>query len=135
MSAKQPEFRAAFFTRHYDQSVSFYRDGLELPVLESWDRGEGDRGIMFAAASGVIEVLGPPTPESAVAPWDQRSPQGVMFVIEVPNVTEAYHRARGKGLPVTTDLTDHPWGHRSFCVTDPDGLTLYLFEAIQHAEE
>jgi hypothetical protein len=51
------QFRFAYFTPEYASSVTFYRHGLELPILESWDRGPDDRGKLFGAASGIIEVL------------------------------------------------------------------------------
>jgi len=51
------QFRFAYFTPHYESTVAFYRDGLDLPVIETWDRNPDDRGTLFGAASGVIEVL------------------------------------------------------------------------------
>ncbi len=45
------EFRCVFFARDYESTVAFYRDGLELPVVETWDRGRDDRGTLFRAAS------------------------------------------------------------------------------------
>ena len=45
-----PEFRAAYFPRDYETTLAFYREGLELPVVESWDRGPSDRGTVFEAA-------------------------------------------------------------------------------------
>jgi hypothetical protein len=35
---REGQFRFAFFTPAYESTVAFYRDGLELPVLETWDR-------------------------------------------------------------------------------------------------
>ncbi len=59
------QFRFSYFTPNYDTTVSFYRDDLELPVVESWDRSADDRGTLFAAASGIIEVvLRPDNPAS-----------------------------------------------------------------------
>ncbi len=43
------QFRFGYFTERYDETVAFYRDGLGLPVLESWDRDDTDRGVLFAA--------------------------------------------------------------------------------------
>ena len=45
-----------FEARDYEAAVAFYRDGLGLPVVYSWDRG-ADRGSFFGAASGIIEVV------------------------------------------------------------------------------
>jgi catechol 2,3-dioxygenase-like lactoylglutathione lyase family enzyme len=51
------EIRFIFRAKDYDASVTFYRDGLELPIVGSWDRGPDERGTLFQAASGIIEVL------------------------------------------------------------------------------
>jgi catechol 2,3-dioxygenase-like lactoylglutathione lyase family enzyme len=55
------QFRFAFFTPAYEATVAFYRDGLELQVAETWDRNPEDRGTIFRAASGLIEVMALPS--------------------------------------------------------------------------
>jgi catechol 2,3-dioxygenase-like lactoylglutathione lyase family enzyme len=119
--------RFAYFTPAYESTVAFYRDGLEVPVIESWDRHPDDRGTLFGAASGMIEGLVLPRSGAASHRWDERSPQGAFMVIEVDQGEDRYQRAVDKGLPITQALTDQAWGHRSFCVREPNGLTLYLF--------
>ena len=42
-------FHFVFEAEDYDKTVAFYRDALELPIVEGWDRG-ADRGRMFQAA-------------------------------------------------------------------------------------
>ena len=124
------QFRFSYFTAEYESTVAFYRDDLELPILESWDRNPDDRGTIFGAAAGAIEVLTLPKGGESSHLWDDRPPQGVFMVIEVDDVEEEYRRAVGKGLPIKQRLTDQTWGHRSFCISEPNGLTLYLFGAI-----
>jgi catechol 2,3-dioxygenase-like lactoylglutathione lyase family enzyme len=126
----RPEFRSAFFVRDYEASIWFYRDGLGFPVLESWNRGANDRGTMFVAASGIVEVLARPDQDEGSSPWDHRSPQGVMLVVEVDDAQRSHEHARAKGLPISSHLVRQPWGHLSFCVNDPDGLMLYLFQRV-----
>jgi catechol 2,3-dioxygenase-like lactoylglutathione lyase family enzyme len=121
------QFRFSYFTREYDATLAFYRDDLQLPVLESWDRDAEDRGTLFAAASGIIEVLLRPKSQASSHLWDDRSPQGAFMVIEVPDVEQAYQRAVAKRLSIQKELATHPWGHRAFCLREPNGLTLYLF--------
>ena len=53
------------------------------------------------------------------------------MVIEVGDVEERYRRAFQKGLPIQENLTIQEWGHRSFCVREPNGLTLYFFSEIR----
>ena len=76
------EFRCAFFARDYARSLEFYRDELELPVVDAWDHGPDDQGTVFGAASGLIEVLRLPRRQEADSVWDFRTPQGVMIVLE-----------------------------------------------------
>ncbi len=124
------QFRFSYFTADYAATVAFYKDGLELPVIGSWDRNPDDRGTLFGAASGIIEVLVLPQTTELSHLFDSRPPQGAFMVVEVDDVEREYRRAVDKGLPITQTLTDQEWGHRSFCVTEPNGLTLYLFNEI-----
>lgn len=118
------EFRFIFRTKEYAASVDFYHDGLELPVVHSWERGPAQRGTVLQAASGLIEVL-------ALAPGQERvSLQGAELAYEVDDVDEWYRRVREKGLPIKGELADKPWGHRSFSVTDPDGIKVILYTIV-----
>ncbi len=121
----QGQFRFAFYAKDFESTVAFYRDGLELPLLRSWDRGADDQGALFAAASGAIEVLKNPSGQTFMAP------QGAWMYFEVDDVDRWHQRVRQKGLPVKQDLADWPWGHRGFSVTDPNGLEVVLFSVIR----
>ncbi len=124
------EFRFAFFARDYDRTLTYYRDGLELPVVDSWDRGPDDQGTVFGAASGLIEILRVPTVQEPDGVWDYRSPQGAWMVIETEDVDAWYGRVLEKGLSIKEPLMDQEWGHRSFRLVDPDGIELFVFTKI-----
>jgi catechol 2,3-dioxygenase-like lactoylglutathione lyase family enzyme len=64
----QGQFRFVFHTKDYESTVAFYQDGLELPILRRWDRGPDDQGVLFGAASGVIEVLKNPSGRRFIGP-------------------------------------------------------------------
>ena len=118
------EFRFIFRAREYAATVNFYRAGLELPVVHSWDRGPAQRGTVFQAASGLIEIL-------ALAPGQKHaSLRGVELAYQVDDVDAWYRRVREKGLPIAGELADKPWGHRSFSVTSPDGIKVILYTII-----
>jgi predicted enzyme related to lactoylglutathione lyase len=120
------EFRYVCVTSRYAQTVAFYRDGLALPVVGGWDRAEDDRGTLFRAASGIIEViLAGPDRESS-------PPRGSWLLAEVDDVDAVYRQVRERGLPVSQELIDRPWGHREFQVTDPNGLVIGLFSQKEH---
>ena len=129
---RNPQFRFAYFTPKYEETLAFYREGLELPVIEAWDRTPDDRGTLFGASSGVIEVLALPDNGQSDHLWDARPPQGAFMVIEVDHVESLYQSAVGRGLPIQEALKEHPWGHRGFCVRDPNGLTIYFFSELEN---
>jgi catechol 2,3-dioxygenase-like lactoylglutathione lyase family enzyme len=91
------EFRFAYFAAEYEKTIAFYRDGLGFPVAFSWDRSRDDRGTVFAAASGLIEVLARPMAESDHL-FDARAPQGAFMVIETMNVDALHAPRNGKGV-------------------------------------
>lgn len=127
----EKQFRFAYFTPKYDETVRFYRDGLKLALIDEWDRGPDDKGSVFAAASGMIEVLMRPSEAVPSHMLDARTPQGAFMVIEVENVDEKFRKAIESNLPIAQELKDQPWGHRNFCVTEPGGLVLYLYQEIR----
>jgi catechol 2,3-dioxygenase-like lactoylglutathione lyase family enzyme len=124
------QFRFIYFTRDYGATISFYRDDLELPVVESWDRSPDDRGTLFAAASGIIEVVFRPDDPASFHGWEDRPPQGAFMAIEVPDVERAYRRATERHLSIREEMTTQAWGHRSFCVREPNGLIIYVFSEV-----
>jgi predicted enzyme related to lactoylglutathione lyase len=118
------QFRVVFFPRDYEASVAFYREGLGLPVDHDWDFGDGDRGIVFIAASGMIELLG-------LAPGQEYvQPQGVGILVQVEDADRWFQVARERGLNVVQEPTSFPWGHRIVRLADPDGIIVSLFAAI-----
>ncbi len=124
------EFRIAFFARDYERTLAYYRDGLALPIMDSWDRGPDDQGTVFGAASGLIEVLRLPRQQEPDTAWDYRAPQGVWVVLETDDVDAWYRQVIEKGLAIKEHLTDQEWGHRSFRLVDPDGIELFVFSKI-----
>jgi catechol 2,3-dioxygenase-like lactoylglutathione lyase family enzyme len=118
------EFRIIFRAQDYPAAVSFYRDGLELPIVGSWDRGPAEKGTLFQAAAGIIEVLALPPGE----PY--RPPGAIEIAFEVDDVDRWYQRVREKGLPIRGELADKRWGHRAFSLTDPDGVKVILYSVI-----
>jgi hypothetical protein len=66
------QFRFSHFTPDYDVTVAICRDGLELPVVESWDRNPEDRGTLLSAASDFVEVLKRPERGDSSHIWDER---------------------------------------------------------------
>jgi catechol 2,3-dioxygenase-like lactoylglutathione lyase family enzyme len=124
------EFRCAFFTDEYESTVSFYRDLLEFQVGESWNRAPDDKGTIFLAGSGMIEVLTKPGHERSWV-WSKEKPRGFAIVIELDDVDAFYARILEKEIVVAASIADWEWGHRSFRIEDPNGVTLYFYSEIE----
>ena len=129
------QFRFTYFTSHYNETIAFYRDGLRLPVLHSWDRSADDKGTLIEAASGMIEVLALPESGSCDHLFDERSPQGAFMVIEVEQVEAIHKLAIENDLPIQQELKDQSWGHRSICLREPNGLTLLFFTHLSKPQQ
>lgn len=118
------QFRFVFRPQNYETSVAFYREGLGLSVDHEWDYGGGDRGIVFYAGSGMVELLGLMSADEYV------KPVGVEMVVQVDNADRWFELAQERKLPVLLEPTTFSWGHRIVRVVDPDGIVISLFEVI-----
>lgn len=126
------EFRFAYFTNKYKETCDFYAETLGFKLLFSWDRDGGDKGAVFKAGGGKVEILQLPGNEEELqnAGIDYRAPQGAFMVIQVNNVDALYTNYKAKGLNFKQHLTNQSWGHRSFSITDPNGVVLFMWEGI-----
>ncbi len=126
------EFRFAYFTEKYDATCAFYAHKLELELLFSWERNENDKGSVFKAGDGCIEILHLPehSEEHTNAGLDYKTPQGAFMVIQVEGVDKLYKTYKSKGLTFKQHITNQSWGHRSFSIRDPNGIVLFMYEPI-----
>ena len=128
------EFRCAFFTEEYESTLSFYREMLGLEVGESWDRAPDDKGTIFLAGSGMIEVLAMPRHDRSWV-WSKEKPRGFAIVIELDDVDAFYARILEKKVAVAAAIAYWEWGHRSFRIEDPNGAMLYFYSVTEGAHK
>lgn len=125
MVVSNGQFRWMFVAKDYEASIAFYRDGLGLPVDHDWNFGPQDRGTVFQAGAGIVEVLGG-LPGQAYA-----APQGAWMAIQVADPDAFYQLALERGLTVVEQPTTYPWGQRMLKVQDPDGIVIWLFAPVK----
>lgn len=129
MSEKEGKFRFAYFTDKYKETYDFYENSLGLDLAHSWDRNDYDKGAVFKAGGGLIEImLRPEGEEHRYQGLDYRVSQGAFMVIQVFDVDELFMKYKADGIPFKQEIVDQPWGHRSFSVLEPNGLLLFFFE-------
>ncbi|GAB5410539.1 MAG: hypothetical protein BalsKO_29040 [Balneolaceae bacterium] len=121
-------FRYTYFTDKYFETCEFFESKLRLTLEHSWDRNEYDKGALFKAGDGLIEVLLTPDEDHKIIGLDYRAPQGVFMCIQVWEIEKLFDTYKNKEITFKQELTNQSWGHRSFSVLEPNGLVLFFFE-------
>lgn len=119
------EFRFAFYARDFERAVAFYRDTLGMTTVGGWDRPDGKGALLSAGGTAVVEIYG----AAEGTTYDGPSPAALNLALHVADTAavEDWHaRLVAAGAEVTAPQ-DRPWGHRSFAVTDPDGIPVYIY--------
>lgn len=119
--------RAIFRVADFAASVAFYRDGLGMEELKSWDRPEGAGIILRSGPDQELEFFGPP----ASGHHDHAIARGTELAFQVQDVDSLHDRLRETGIPIARGLVDNPWGDRSFGVDDPDGVRIWFYQLIE----
>ena len=129
MESPVKELRVAVTVAEYEQSFRFYRDALGLPVVESWDDGEGRAGVILDAGRATLELLsGPQTELVDEIEVGRRGVSGpVRLALEVEDSTTTATALADAGAEFVGDPVVTPWGHRNVRLRAPDGMQLTLF--------
>ncbi len=105
-----------FYRKHFQFEVIFENEsylGLRSPGEEG-----GEIGFMI--------------PEGEQPVYDGK---GLTLCFEVSDVDAEHDRLRSAELPVVRELQDNPWGDRSFIVSDPIGVAIYVYKTIPPSAE
>ena len=129
MKENEGKFRFTYFTDKYEETCSFYKSKLGFNLEHSWDRTEHDKGALFKAGVGLVEILHLPNDEEKRNEGlDYRVPQGVFMVIQVWNIDKLFNKYKAMGVSFKQEIVDQAWGHRSFSVLDPNGVVLLFIQ-------
>ena len=114
------ETRFCSHITNLDLNRNFYEKILKWPIYKEWNRSETDRGVVYQAGPLLLEFL--LSPHEAATKFDD----SFYLYMEVPDpaVTRALFTDH---LWPATEIRTYPWGHSSFTVKDPSGLSLKFF--------
>jgi predicted enzyme related to lactoylglutathione lyase len=118
--SNSPEFRLFYSTPLYAETVSFYKNRLQLEELRSWDRGTCQKGTIFRSPNGTGQIE---IEEGTIVPVLQ----GELY-IEVDDVDHWYEKIMKEKIRVINPVSDTSYGHRSFKFSDPNNLIIGLFK-------
>ena len=96
----------------YQRSLRFYRDELGLAIAREYGGG-----TVFFAGQSLIELADHGEPNAGGTLW-----------LQVRNVYETQDELKGRGIAITREARQEPWGLHEMHVTDPDGVTLIFVQ-------
>ena len=109
--------RTLFRPADYQRSVAFYRDAIGLAIAREYGAG-----TVFYAGQSLIELAGHGAPSPSGGPFP-----GALW-LQVRDVYATQDELRGRGLEITREARQEPWGLHEMHVTDPDGVTLIFVQ-------
>jgi catechol 2,3-dioxygenase-like lactoylglutathione lyase family enzyme len=96
----------------YERSLRFYRDELGLAIAREYGVG-----TVFFAGQSLIELAGHGEPNAGGTIW-----------LQVRDVYATQDELKGRGVEITREARQEPWGLHELHVTDPDGVTLIFVQ-------
>jgi len=116
---KSTNVSPAFTTSKVEETRDFYVEYFNAKVI--FDCG-WYVNVSFGNAAATLQFMSPQQPEHQLS-----SGAGIMYNIMVKDVDEEYNRLIEAGLEPIIPLEEHPWGDRGFAVSDPNGISLYIY--------
>ena len=104
-------------TARFDESLRFYRDVLELELVEEWHEG-GHGAVLRLNESADLELID--------LDVEAGSHAGVALGLEVDAVDAWYDRLVACGAALDRPPVD-AYGKRGFGVTDPNGVRVNVY--------
>ena len=124
------DLRVALTAEDYERTLAFYRDGLGMPLMETWEE-TGARGAVLDAGRATLEVLSVPHAEM-VDRIEVGEPVGarVRLALEVDDSAEIAKKLVAAGADLVGGPVVTPWAHQNVRLRDPDGMQLTLFTVL-----
>lgn len=118
-------YTVRLFSFRWDESVTFYRDTVGLPLTFE-NAGMGWAQFDLGGASLAVERCAPDDPEAAslVGRFAATS-------IRVPDIQTSYQTLSDRGVRFLGPPEQQPWGGTLAHLEDPDGNVITLLETPQ----
>ena len=119
------ELHIELFVADLERSRDFYTRVLGFSVVRQKDDGftELRRGSAVLALNR-LDILKPGHPARPAV--GERIARGVEVVLVDPELEATYAHVIASGWPISTPLTEQPWGMTDFRVVDPDGCYIRI---------
>jgi lactoylglutathione lyase len=127
------ELRVALTVEDYEQALTFYRDALGLPVLESWEQPRGS-GAILDAGRATLELLSVGMAEMVdEVEVGERIAGPVRLALDVADSAQTAGELAAAGAELLGGPVVTPWSDLNARVRAPDGMQLTLFTVLDAA--
>ncbi|MEK7583232.1 MAG: VOC family protein [Patescibacteria group bacterium] len=117
--SKVNEFRLKLYPNNFTKVRNFYENILEFPVINEWDNGDHEKGIMFDTGTAILELLAPKLGYKEI--------QGADVSLEVQDLMGLWEYIKEK-TDVVFEPRHNSWGDTSFRIRDPEGFKITFFK-------
>ena len=115
------EYRIVFYSWEFATLQSFYRDVLRMEQMYGWYTSPVDQGCKFPIGENRLEIIGR-HPSRPAGPAGMR--------LEALNIDLCYANLKDEPrLTVIEPLAKREWGEYSFCIKDPVGNWVEIFQS------
>jgi catechol 2,3-dioxygenase-like lactoylglutathione lyase family enzyme len=101
-----------------ERSLAFYGETLGLAVAREFGSGP-DRGVVFFAGGGLIEVVGRGDPPGGTS---------MVLWLQVRSLADTVAELAGRGVVPVRPPRLEPWGLLEAWIDDPDRVRIHLVE-------
>jgi lactoylglutathione lyase len=133
MTADSPvrELRVALTVDDYDAALSFYRDVLGLPEVESYSDGDAHVSVLAAGQATIELVNGPQAALIDDVEVGRRVAGPVRLALQVDDSVSMSQRLAAAGASIVAGPVVTPWDHRNVRLDPPEGVQLTLFTVLE----
>jgi NAD(P)-dependent dehydrogenase (short-subunit alcohol dehydrogenase family) len=130
--------RVVLTVEDFDRALSFYRDGMKLPIADQWI-SETSKGILFQAGEATLELIN----STQAQEIDQieaadHAAGAVRLAFTVPDGDAAAHDLLTHGAVSRSDPVVTPWHHRNQRLSAPphvhDPIQITLSQVVEAQE-
>ncbi|UTA66709.1 MULTISPECIES: VOC family protein [Emticicia] len=116
---KHMKLNAGIITRKLAETKAFYTRNLGFGVTF-----ENEFYLLMHTPGQEAEIsfLLPNHPSQQPLFQTPFNGQGMYLTLEVADVDRVYQEMKKKGVAISVDLRDEPWGDRHFAIVDPNGI-------------
>lgn len=133
------QLRLVLETDDLEAALAFYRDGLGLPVQESYEADGDARVVILGIPSATLELANRAQIDfidqvEVGHPAAHSYPLTMRVALEVADVRGATDAAVAAGAELVAEPTETPWRSLNARLEGPDGVALTLFQELEQGE-